>query len=268
MVAVGWSQYFAAMLETFGLQLPAAISGQDGAFNLPAVVVVLLLTGILVVGIKLSARFNAIVVAIKVAGVLFVIAAGLFFVNGANYSPFVPPSEPAEATSGGNATLVEAVFGQAPTNFGVSGIFAGRERRRGIDCDDQQRCADRVGHGYPEHDDQGGNRQEPTTDAEEAGEEADHQVAVHDVRCGRARQRSGSDHGWALDADSPPGARRGAGRGRGGCTDQDPVHVRWPVPRADRRGGSATQDPVHVGWPSLRVEDQREGSERSPRRTT
>lgn len=123
-VAVGWSQYFAVMLETFGLQLPAAISGQDGAFNLPAVVVVLLLTGILVVGIKLSARFNAIVVAIKVAVVLFVIAAGLFFVNGANYSPFVPPSEPAEATSGGNATLVEAVFGQAPANFGVSGIFA------------------------------------------------------------------------------------------------------------------------------------------------
>jgi APA family basic amino acid/polyamine antiporter len=77
-----------------------------------------------VVGIKISARFNAVIVTIKVLVVLFVIAAGLFFVKGANYSPFIPPSEPAEAASGGDATLVEAIFGQAPANFGVSGILA------------------------------------------------------------------------------------------------------------------------------------------------
>ena len=124
-VAVGWSQYFAAMLETLGLQLPAAIAGgDDGVFNLPAVLIVLLLTVVLVLGIKISARVNAVVVAIKVLVVLFVIAAGLFFVRAANYSPFIPPSEPAEAATGGQATLVEAIFGQAPANFGVSGIFA------------------------------------------------------------------------------------------------------------------------------------------------
>ncbi|MGI9002928.1 MAG: amino acid permease [Pseudonocardia sp.] len=124
-VAVGWSQYFATMLETLGLALPTAISsGEEGVFNLPAVVIVLLLTGILVFGIKLSARFNAVVVAIKVAVVLLVIVAGLFFVRASNYTPFVPPAQDAERATGLDATVVEAIFGQAPANFGVSGIFA------------------------------------------------------------------------------------------------------------------------------------------------
>jgi hypothetical protein len=113
------------MLETIGLQLPAAIAGGDeGMFNLPAVLIVLLLTLVLVLGIKISARVNAIVVAIKVLVVLFVIAAGLFFVRAANYSPFIPPAQETEAATGGEATLVEAIFGQAPANFGISGIFA------------------------------------------------------------------------------------------------------------------------------------------------
>ncbi len=124
-VAVGWSQYFALMLETLGLSLPPAIAGGDeGVFNLPAVLIVLVLTAVLVVGIKLSARFNAVIVTIKVLVVLFVIAAGLFFVRAANYSPFVPPAQAAEAAAGGDRTLVEAIFGQAPANFGLSGVFA------------------------------------------------------------------------------------------------------------------------------------------------
>jgi APA family basic amino acid/polyamine antiporter len=124
-VAVGWSQYLAVLLDTLGLELPTAIaSSEDGAFNLPAVLIVLALTGVLVAGIKISSRVNQVVVTIKVAVVLFVIVAGAFFIDRANYSPFVPPAEPAPDTSGLNATLVEAVFGQAPANFGLSGIFA------------------------------------------------------------------------------------------------------------------------------------------------
>jgi APA family basic amino acid/polyamine antiporter len=56
--------------------------------------------------------------------VLFVIAAGLFFIRAANYTPFVPPSQPAEAASGGDRTLVEAIFGAPPSNFGLSGVLA------------------------------------------------------------------------------------------------------------------------------------------------
>ncbi|GAA4441738.1 amino acid permease [Phytohabitans houttuyneae] len=124
-VAVGWSQYLAVFLDTIGVELPSAIaSSEDGAFNLPAVLIVLVLTAVLVAGIKLSSRVNEVVVAIKVAVVLFVIIAGAFFIERDNYTPFVPPSEPAPDTSGLHATLVETVFGQAPANFGVSGIFA------------------------------------------------------------------------------------------------------------------------------------------------
>ncbi|MFI7491939.1 amino acid permease [Micromonospora echinaurantiaca] len=124
-VAVGWSQYFAVLMETLGVSLPAAITGGEGSvFNLPATLIVLILTAVLVAGIKVSSRVNAVVVTIKVAVVLLVIVAGLFFVKGANYAPFVPPAEPAAGGAGAEATLLEAIFGQAPANFGISGIFA------------------------------------------------------------------------------------------------------------------------------------------------
>ena len=58
--------------------------------NLPAVVIVLLITALLVVGIRESARFNAAMVAIKLAAVLFFIVAGVKFVKPENWSPFAP----------------------------------------------------------------------------------------------------------------------------------------------------------------------------------
>ncbi|HWK91716.1 MAG TPA: amino acid permease [Luteimicrobium sp.] len=123
-VAVGWSQYFASLLDTIGWHLPQSIAGGDGAFmDLPAFLVVAVLTGVLVLGVKLSARVNAVIVAIKVAVVLFVIVAGLFFVKAANYHPFVPPSQPAPETTGLQATLWQTIIGSAPANFGVVGIF-------------------------------------------------------------------------------------------------------------------------------------------------
>ncbi|MFC8732065.1 amino acid permease [Luteimicrobium sp. NPDC057192] len=123
-VAVGWSQYFASLLDTIGWHLPASIAGGDGAFmDLPAFLVVAVLTCVLVLGVKLSARVNTVIVAIKVAVVLFVIVAGLFFVKAANYHPFVPPSQPAPETTGLQATLWQTILGSAPANFGVVGIF-------------------------------------------------------------------------------------------------------------------------------------------------
>lgn len=56
-----------------------------------------MLTVILVLGTKLSARVTAVVVAIKVTVVLTVIVAGAFFINGDNYDPFIPKSQTVEA---------------------------------------------------------------------------------------------------------------------------------------------------------------------------
>ncbi|MFC4329306.1 amino acid permease [Streptomyces andamanensis] len=126
-VAVGWSGYIHSLLDNAGWHLPAYLGGRDAAsgfgFDILAAVLVLALTAILVVGMKLSARVTTVVVAIKVAVVLVVIIAGAFFVKGGNYDPFIPKARP--VTAGGNlqAPLVQLMFGWAPSDFGVMGIF-------------------------------------------------------------------------------------------------------------------------------------------------
>src|SRR5262249_37480500 len=61
------------------------IMGFEFGFNLPAFVIALLITAILVIGIRESARFNATIVIIKVSVVLFVIAMGVQYVNSGNW---------------------------------------------------------------------------------------------------------------------------------------------------------------------------------------
>lgn len=126
-VAVGWSGYFVQFLHDLGIALPErlvnapfAVEGthtlvRTGAIvNLPAVLLVLVMTALLVVGIKESARLNNIIVYVKVGIVLLVIAFGFFYVDAANWSPFIP------------AALTDPATGAAiPGRFGWSGIFAG-----------------------------------------------------------------------------------------------------------------------------------------------
>ncbi|GAB7030368.1 amino acid permease [Streptomyces sp. NPDC021749] len=127
-VAVGWSGYIRSLLDSAGWHLPPGLAGtHEGqfGFDLLACVLVLVLTGILVLGMKLSSRVTGVVVAIKVTVVLLVIIAGSFLISGANYEPFVPPSQPNEAGGGVSAPLAQLLFGFAPSNFGTMGIFAG-----------------------------------------------------------------------------------------------------------------------------------------------
>ncbi|WEO94615.1 amino acid permease [Streptomyces sp. FXJ1.172] len=126
-VAVGWSGYIRSLLDNVGWHLPGYLSGRDNAsgfgFDILAAALVLVLTCILVLGMKLSARITSLVVAIKVAVVLIVIIAGSFFITGANYKPFIPPSQPVPAGGDLKAPLIQLMFGWAPSNFGVMGIF-------------------------------------------------------------------------------------------------------------------------------------------------
>jgi APA family basic amino acid/polyamine antiporter len=91
-VAIGWSGYFQRILAGFGVTLPQwmAAAPPVGIVNLPAVIIVLLITTLLVIGVRESARFNAGMVAIKIAAVLFFIAIGFSKVDTANWSPFAP----------------------------------------------------------------------------------------------------------------------------------------------------------------------------------
>jgi APA family basic amino acid/polyamine antiporter len=103
-VANGWSSYFQRVLAKVNIILPEAICSSaidyneaTGAFhltnsfiNLPAVLIVTIITIVLVKGIQESATFNAVMVCIKLAAVLFVIGVGAFFINPDNWSNFSP----------------------------------------------------------------------------------------------------------------------------------------------------------------------------------
>ncbi|MEU8978035.1 amino acid permease [Streptomyces sp. NPDC048309] len=126
-VAVGWSGYVRSLMDNAGWHLPDYLSGREGTagfgFDILAAALVLVLTAILVIGVKLSARVTSVVVAIKVTVVLIVIIAGAFFIKGGNYRPFIPEARPQPAGGGLQSPLVQLMFGYAPTNFGVMGIF-------------------------------------------------------------------------------------------------------------------------------------------------
>jgi len=103
-VAHGWSKYFQNFIGIFDIHVTPAVSNApfefdpaQGAFtatgtwfDLPALVVVAILTIVLVIGIRESARFNNAMVAIKVAIVLMVIGVGAFYIKTANWQPFAP----------------------------------------------------------------------------------------------------------------------------------------------------------------------------------
>ena len=95
-VAVGWSGYFQRILAGFGIHLPvwmsaAAWGGPEGAIvNVPAMIIVLVITALLVIGVRESARFNAAMVAVKLAAILFFIVVGVGYVNPGNWQPFMP----------------------------------------------------------------------------------------------------------------------------------------------------------------------------------
>jgi APA family basic amino acid/polyamine antiporter len=94
-VAIGWSGYFVEILRSVGVSLPAALTSAPGVapgavFNLPAVLICLILTVILIIGIKESANVNATIVIIKLVVVLVFIAAGVSFVRTENWHPFLP----------------------------------------------------------------------------------------------------------------------------------------------------------------------------------
>jgi APA family basic amino acid/polyamine antiporter len=102
-VAHGWSHYFQDFLSVFHLKIPHIFSNapfdqlasgkfiSTGTwFDLPAVVIALLITIIMVKGIKESAQFNNVMVLIKVSVVLFVIVVGAFYVDPKNWIPFAP----------------------------------------------------------------------------------------------------------------------------------------------------------------------------------
>lgn len=126
-VAVSWSKYFNKLLHLLGLDvLPAWLlndpfSAKEEAaklgtaapafsINLPAAIIVWIVTYILIKGIRESAKANNMLVALKVAAVLFVVAVGFFYVNPDNWVPFIPEA---------------SIDADGQSHYGISGVITG-----------------------------------------------------------------------------------------------------------------------------------------------
>ncbi|MEV0598319.1 amino acid permease [Streptomyces sp. NPDC050315] len=113
-VAIGISGYFSFLLGELGVELPAWMLGAPGTgdghrVDLFASILCILIAYLLTLGIKNAARFETIVVGLKVLVVLVVIAVGFFHVKSGNYSPFFPHG--LGGAFAGAATVFFAVFG-------------------------------------------------------------------------------------------------------------------------------------------------------------
>jgi APA family basic amino acid/polyamine antiporter len=119
-VAVGWSGYVVSLAKDLGMPIPAALTGPPGAaivvaggvastgvFNLPAAMIVVVVSALLVIGIKQSADTNTVLVIIKAMVLVVFVVAGAAYVRKENLTPFIPPNT--------------GVFG----HFGWSGVLRG-----------------------------------------------------------------------------------------------------------------------------------------------
>jgi len=119
-VAVGWGGHLTSFLHDFvGIDFPAALSAAPGTivhtpagdvtavFNLPAVLITVAVTALIIRGIRESANVNTVIVFVKLAVVVIVILGGAAFVNSANWHPLIPPNT--------------GTFGE----YGYSGILTG-----------------------------------------------------------------------------------------------------------------------------------------------
>lgn len=113
-VAIGWSGYLSSVLHELGWTLPTWAQGTPGTgpghvFDLLAALVNLVIAGLLTIGIQWGSRFNSLLVGIKLAIILVVIAIGAFYVNPANWHPFLPFGF--DGVVKGAALVFFAVFG-------------------------------------------------------------------------------------------------------------------------------------------------------------
>jgi APA family basic amino acid/polyamine antiporter len=127
-LSTSFSGYFQEVVGGTPFEVPTSLgSAADGVLDLPAVLIALLVTGVLIAGIKLSSRVNQVIVAIKLLVVAAVIVFGVAHVKLGNYHPFIPASAPADKASGGflDLPLISSLLGIDPAVYGVAGVISG-----------------------------------------------------------------------------------------------------------------------------------------------
>lgn len=110
-VAVGWAEYANGFLEGLGAGLPAALSGgphAGGIINLPAVFIVFVAAGLLILGTRESATLNAVLVVVKIVALIVFVAVAAPFFDPANFEPFMPYGFSKSGPSGSEVGVMAA----------------------------------------------------------------------------------------------------------------------------------------------------------------
>jgi len=93
-VAIGWSAYVVNLLGNSGVVLPAALVNPPGVSgglaNIPAVIIILAITGVLIFGMRESARFNNLIVVVNIAIIILFLLLGASHIDAVNWHPFMP----------------------------------------------------------------------------------------------------------------------------------------------------------------------------------
>jgi APA family basic amino acid/polyamine antiporter len=113
-VAVGWSGYFVGLLKSWGVGVPLSLAvgpSQGGFINLPAVVISLLITALLIVGTKESARFTSALVLVKVVALTVFVILTFPVLHGAHFTPFIPNGWGTYGVVGAAASIFFAYVG-------------------------------------------------------------------------------------------------------------------------------------------------------------
>jgi APA family basic amino acid/polyamine antiporter len=124
-VASGWSGYVLNLLDAFGIHLPEALrgapdSGPGRYFNLVGAIVAMGVAVLLTMRTEWGARANTFIVAIKIVAVVIVIGVGIFYVNPANWHPFIP-ERTVDANGTGHFGMQGIVTAAAVVFFAVFG---------------------------------------------------------------------------------------------------------------------------------------------------
>ncbi|GAB3724064.1 amino acid permease [Amycolatopsis oliviviridis] len=117
-VSRGWSGYLANLMG-----LSPEWFGEDAKVNIGAVAIIAVLTVIAVIGIKESARVTNLLVLVKVAVCVLILAVGVFYIRGENLTPFIPPAQAPTETAGTlHQPIVQAALGLEQSVYGIAGM--------------------------------------------------------------------------------------------------------------------------------------------------
>ena len=101
-----WGVYLNQFFELIGWNINTNIAIGSFNFDLAPVIIVAFFTALLVMGTKIGARVDGALTILKIAIVVFIVVVGFFYIKAENFTPFIPPSEPAASTDGSGVSAV------------------------------------------------------------------------------------------------------------------------------------------------------------------